>query len=294
MNCFYRLIAAGWLALGFTSNLFAHGLPIDVLANSVTNRLFVIEGFEAGVLTLQPGVEISSTSPGLGVSFASNGIAASTPFHLEISQDLLYWDGSSVAVPTAELLVINPSFVSFYTVTESSGELTGLDWATYPGGSSWDAHGLYRLDSLAAPAGFYGLAARIAATGYESTKPFLLPLVYDPSSQWSAGEIADGMELLRNEIVVPAAADFDENGISDGVDFLSWQRGFGPVSLTTSPADGDADLDSDVDRYDLAFWKSEFGNGPPLLGASIVPEPKSILLAILGCLAACQIRFRVF
>jgi hypothetical protein len=219
MNIFSKLIAVGSLFSGMTGTLFGHGLPIDVLANSVTNRLFVIEGFEAGELELAPDIEISTSSPGLGVSFAGNGIAAGTAFQLEISQELLYWDGTAVASPTADLLVINPAFVSFYTVTGSSGEQTGLDWATYPGGSSWDAHGLYRLDSLSAPAGIYGLAARIAAVGYESTKPFLWPLVYDPSSLWSASELANGMELLRSEISVPASTDFDGSGLTDGLGF---------------------------------------------------------------------------
>ena len=284
MKLFFIPLAIVWLFVGVTDTLLAHGIPIDVLANSVTNRLFVIEGFEAGDLLLAPGVEISTTSPGLGVNFATNGIAANTAFQLEVSQELLFWDGTGVSSPATDLLVFNPAFTSFYRVTATSGVQTGLDWATYPGGSAWDAHGLYRLDSLAAPTGIYGLAVQVAAVGYDPTKPFLLPLIYDPSSQWNANEINDGIELLRAVIDVPFSADFNNDTDVDGLDFLTWQRGFGPVSSTTLPSDGDADFDSDVDRFDFEYWESKFGSQvvPASTNAFNVPEPSTLLLALVG------------
>lgn len=262
----------------------AHGTPIDILANSATNRLFVIEGFEPGSLELEQGIEISTTSPGLGVNFAANGVAPGTAFELEITQELLYWDGVGLSTPSTGLLVFNPAFTFLYTVTESSGEQTGMDWATYPGGSSWDSHGLYRLDSLSATAGIYGLAVRVAATGYESTKPFLISLIYDPTGQWDVTEINAGIELLQSAVQVPFSANFDGDSNIDGLDFLAWQRNFGLLSTATLPSQGDADLDSDVDRSDLAFWEQSFGDqlSPEMAFATTVPEPATLISALLA------------
>jgi len=280
------LIGGIWLIGSSSGKLLAHGIPIDLLANSVTNRLFVIEGFELGELVLNPGIEISTSSPGLGVSFTANGIVAGTAFQFEVTQELLYWDGTGAAMPATDLLVFNPAFTDYYSVNAASGEQTGMNWATYPGGPSWDAHGLYQLVSLEASAGIYGLAVRVSAAGYDPTKPFLIPLLYDPNSQWSASEIGEGIEVLQDAIDVPFSADFDTDADVDGLDFLAWQRGFGPVSTSTLPSEGDADFDSDVDRFDFEYWESEFGL--PIVSsfakAITVPEPSASLLAFVGAM----------
>ncbi|BBO31262.1 hypothetical protein [Lacipirellula parvula] len=57
---------------------------------------------------------------------------------------------------------------------------------------------------------------------------------------------------------VEQSADFNNDGIVDGADFLAWQRGFGASGNATA-AQGDADLDRDVDADDLAIWRTRFG-----------------------------------
>lgn len=69
-------------------------------------------------------------------------------------------------------------------------------------------------------------------------------------------------------------ADFDDNGLVDGNDFLIWQRNLG----TAGPA-GDADGNGQVNAADLGIWKSQFGAAPPAAAAlAAVPEPAAALL----------------
>ena len=61
---------------------------------------------------------------------------------------------------------------------------------------------------------------------------------------------------------VATSADFNEDDIVDGADFLAWQRGFGKAGNAVV-ADGDADSDADVDGADLTVWRDQFGSASP-------------------------------
>jgi pimeloyl-ACP methyl ester carboxylesterase len=63
-----------------------------------------------------------------------------------------------------------------------------------------------------------------------------------------------------------ASADFDLDGDVNGRDFLAWQRGESPTSLSA---------------VDLALWQEEYGN-PQLSAVTMVPEPSSLLLVSLS------------
>ena len=77
-------------------------------------------------------------------------------------------------------------------------------------------------------------------------------------------------------------ADFDDNSVVNGRDFLIWQQHNGTLINATN-ADGDADGDGDVDNDDLAVWNSVVGLSLPTAAAvSGLPEPTSCLLATLG------------
>ena len=93
--------------------------------------------------------------------------------------------------------------------------------------------------------------------------------------------------LTLDPVVTPVDdADFDGNGVVDGADFLTWQRGFG-LSAQPDKSTGDADGDGNVNDADLAIWNTQFGTTitPPAVGA--VPEPATVALAAIGmvCLA---------
>ena len=67
---------------------------------------------------------------------------------------------------------------------------------------------------------------------------------------------------------VQDSADFDGNGIVDGLDFLKWQRGETPENGSSA---------------ELALWEAQYGQTVPLSAvAAAVPEPSGILLMMLG------------
>jgi len=83
-------------------------------------------------------------------------------------------------------------------------------------------------------------------------------------------------------VAAPTAnADFNNDGIVDGSDFLTWQRGFGSPG---TPATGDANGDGNVDGLDLAIWESQFGTAPPLSAMNVVPEPTSLVMLLMASL----------
>lgn len=117
------------------------------------------------------------------------------------------------------------------------------------------------------------LARGLSDTGEVAFEAFL----FDPNS----GEDLDTV-LVSDLVQAPNEdADFDEDGLVSGLDFLRWQRGYDPNCSTCGLGDGDADGDMDVDGDDLAIWENQYGMTAPL---SAVPEPATALLLCLGCL----------
>ena len=119
-------------------------------------------------------------------------------------------------------------------------------------------------------------------------------------------------------LTVGITGDFDGDGDVDGADYLAWQRGETPNPLNASeltgwennfgfPFEGDFDTDGDVDgadflawqrgqspdplsAEDLALWQNQFNSGAAAPATTAVPEPTSLVLAVLGMLAAMRFR----
>ncbi len=99
------------------------------------------------------------------------------------------------------------------------------------------------------------------------------------------GAVDDGDPVSTNTIVAfplssNPSADFDDDGDTDGIDFLAWQRGFGR-SIGATHAAGDADRDGDVDADDLTLWQSAYP-APLSTYPLAVPEPDSVVLFLLA------------
>jgi len=76
---------------------------------------------------------------------------------------------------------------------------------------------------------------------------------------------------------VADSADFDQDGDTDGGDFLAWQIGFGIVAPNATKADGDADDDLDVDNDDLNIWTLQYGSANPP-----IPLGSTFSIAVIG------------
>lgn len=92
----------------------------------------------------------------------------------------------------------------------------------------------------------------------------------------------DFYTIGNSEYISPVIdADFDNDGVVDGSDFLIWQRGFGTSGATN--AVGDADGDADVDGDDLAGWAARYGVGTTATTfAAAVPEPAAASLLVVA------------
>lgn len=76
--------------------------------------------------------------------------------------------------------------------------------------------------------------------------------------------------------VTPVAdADFNNDNIVDGADFLIWQRNLGTAGGLPQ---GDADGNGQINAADLTIWKAHFGLTSVTGAAAAVPEPQSWLL----------------
>ncbi len=99
------------------------------------------------------------------------------------------------------------------------------------------------------------------------------------------------LEVEFMDIEVPPAgdADFNDDGKVDGLDFLTWQRGFGTAG---TPTNGDANGDSLVNGDDLTIIKQKFGGPPAVAASGAVPEPATSALVALALCAGAAIRRR--
>ena len=87
--------------------------------------------------------------------------------------------------------------------------------------------------------------------------------------------------------VLPVGADFNGDGIVNELDLLIWENNY-PIASGASKMMGDADGDGDVDAADFIKIQTDFGviPVPPISASVAVPEPATVLLALLavaGC-----------
>jgi hypothetical protein len=162
---------------------------------------------------------------------------------------------------------------------------------------SLHTHRFFYLDSgnqnaTTAPAdGIYLTSMRLKMTGLDASQPIYF-VFGTPGSTLAALRAAETWVTNRAAELAPDFnADFNDDFVVDGADFLIWQRNLGATNAPLSA--GDADRDGVVGTGDLAIWRNEFGlsletypgaqSTPPASIPSLpVPEPSAWLLAIIA------------
>jgi hypothetical protein len=115
--------------------------------------------------------------------------------------------------------------------------------------------------------------------------------VFSPGGNTKATTTSAGAFSVTGFTPPANNADFNNDGVVDGADFLVWQKGAG---LTGQPnkSTGDATGDGNVDGADLAQWAAKFGGAPAAAAAGAVPEPASLAAALCGAIGLAGIARR--
>jgi hypothetical protein len=106
------------------------------------------------------------------------------------------------------------------------------------------------------------------------------------------GGTNDGLAIDDFKLNINPSADFNQNRVIDGNDFLALQRGMG-LKSGASITNGDANRDGAVNLLDVLIWKSQYAAIPPAVpAAQPVPEPAAATLALAAFAAAAAFRGR--
>jgi mannan endo-1,4-beta-mannosidase len=193
--------------------------------------------------------------------------------------------------------------------TSSAAEGDHLDW--YPGDDVVDMIGLdvYTDPTSSMSGPWYDIlehynGRKLIALSETGTLPNAevmrqMGVQWSYFSPWSGSFVdafnpADLQALLGDEDVItldelpampwkelpPIVGDIDGDGDADGADFLVWQ-------LAQGTASGPADIfiDGAVDWFDMAIWKTSFGQSRSAVATTATPEPSAALLAATAMLA---------
>lgn len=229
-----------------------------------------------------------------------------------VLQNAFYWDGVGSTVAAVDFGALpGPDYeVALYgrnapvAVDGAPSVVAGDVIDVTSSNGSLHSHRHFYLDSgnenEAGPPvdGIYLVSMRLKMNGYDPSEPIYMVLG-TPGSTLAALQAAESwVDAWAEELAPDFNADFNGDWVVDGSDFLVWQRNFGATNARL--ALGDADRDGTVGAGDLAVWREEFGlsidsfpgasNGmPPTPAVSVIPEPSSAVLSLLGfsALARC-------
>ncbi len=289
---FLRLPCLLLLLFSCAKHVAGHDGSINVRVYNATNQLAVFDGYLAGNLESSEGSDIFTSDPGIGINSTVNGFPEQESLYLNVVQELLFWNGTEVTNTDENLTIDWPeregqSPVETYSITAATGYQLGMRWGEYRpdrfGG--WDAHGDYALASSTPEIGIYGVVLQIAAPGFVSSEPFLVPLIYDPAGTMGPNEVVTGTAALIDKISPLPTADFDRNTVVDEADLAIWQGGWA-ISHGAALVHGDATGDGKTDGSDLLAWQRQLTPQLSNSLATFVPEPTSIWLLGVAVIAA--------
>lgn len=253
--------------------LFAHPGAINLYVEN-DGALTPLPGFDPGGFVLFPGIELSSQTPSISVSFPANGVIPGARIDLQIMQSLTFWDGSGIRTTPHSIRIEAPTVdieggivtgeKQVYVISQNTRVQRGMTWGTYSGNNFWDSNGLYFLDSITAPPGIYGLVFRVTSPRHFASLPFLVPMVYDPANLWNLAEEDAGIDLLR-QLVRSQTGDFDRDSDFDCADLNLLS-----AAMVAGSSDLRFDLNSDgmVSTLDATAWFADAGSAHLASGQS--------------------------
>lgn len=186
-------------------------------------------------------------------------------------------------------LTLDPGAIAAFTVGDAAGTLDLIGGADLSGGFlTLD----YSGSGVKAQAGdSYDILTASEGLGAST---FLNAVAVADGLIWDITYSFDTVTVTATSLAAVAiGADFNGDGIVDGLDLRIWQDNYGRTSPPDLSELGDADGDGDVDGRDFMRIQRDFGGPPtPLLaliednGGSItaVPEPSGAMLLLAGVL----------
>jgi trimeric autotransporter adhesin len=169
------------------------------------------------------------------------------------------------------VVVVASIFISAPSTRLAQAQLTEFGWNGSSGSQDWQQNGNWDTSGFPNdPLHYANLSVDLESNLALSLggNVTVAGLNIGGSSSAVTTEIVPGGSLrLQNDFSEDQAdADFNNNSIVDGGDFLIWQRGFSMIDQENNNH-GDADGNSVVNGLDLGIWQANFGNYSPGLNS---------------------------
>jgi hypothetical protein len=92
------------------------------------------------------------------------------------------------------------------------------------------------------------------------------------------------------EVMAPFPGDYNGNGVVDAADYNIWRDTLGSTTDLRANGDNSGASAGKIDQADYDLWKTNFGmhagNGTGEGVASMVAEPSTAALLVIGCVVA--------
>lgn len=271
-------VFVAWLSLPTTAT-FGHGAPIFVQVHGETNQVVDPTGYDSAVLD----GSFTADRPSLQVLGPFSGVPVDGTVSLRVTQPLLFSNSDQLESHDAELSVVSAHFTDIATATAETGLLDPIRWTEYPGGTAWDADGLYLLGPGAPARGVYGLVVQVLVDGAIPSEPFLIPVVNNPD------DLETSLAAVRAGIISLPQPDFNADWLVNELDLQRWQDHYGTTDAVR--VFGDADGDGHNAGSDFLSWQRKFQNAslPSSIASGGVPEPTSSGLALFALFVLCSL-----
>lgn len=198
--CFVAFFA---IAIGYCSTASADAtFDINMSISSPGSALVTTGGTWSGTYAgrVFEGFIPSTSTTDPGFFAPASTFASGSRIRIDFTQELLFWNGSSLAAPASGLTISTGPRSATITGTNFGGA-PGIFLTTAPSDGSYHFHATWSLP-IAAATGLYGVVATLgpdgATTGFTQSAPFLVTFEKGAVSNYEAG-----LNAMVNAALVP-------------------------------------------------------------------------------------------